>query len=302
MIESIALILASSLRLATPLMFAGLGEYMAEKAGTINISVDGMMLAGAFSAILGATVTGSPVLGLVFGILAGVIIGFIHANFSYRLSVNTYVIGLTLNLMVLGLTSFLLDTLDLGTAQIDKFAIPGLADLPLVGQALFNQRWPAYLLWVLVPIVWFVMFRTRWGLDMRAIGENPSAVDATGIDVLKRQRQGVLLAGAFSGLGGAYLSVAEVGLFNQNMTAARGYVVIAAVIFGGWTIKGTIAGCLLFGAADAMRLALPALGVTLNAQLLIASPYILALVAMVVFARRSRAPASYGRPFVRGLA
>ncbi len=302
MIESIALILASSLRLATPLMFAGLGEYMAEKSGTINISVDGMMLAGAFSAILGATVTGSPVLGLVFGILAGVIIGFIHANFSYRLSVNTYVIGLTLNLMVLGLTSFLLDTLDLGTAQIDKFAIPGLADLPLVGQALFNQRWPAYLLWVLVPIVWFVMFRTRWGLDMRAIGENPSAVDATGIDVLKRQRQGVLLAGAFSGLGGAYLSVAEVGLFNQNMTAARGYVVIAAVIFGGWTIKGTIAGCLLFGAADAMRLALPALGVTLNAQLLIASPYILALVAMVVFARRSRAPASYGRPFVRGLA
>ena len=238
----------------------------------------------------------------MFGILAGVIIGFIHANFSYRLSVNTYVIGLTLNLMVLGLTSFLLDTLDLGTAQIDKFAIPGLADLPLVGQALFNQRWPAYLLWVLVPIVWFVMFRTRWGLDMRAIGENPSAVDATGIDVLKRQRQGVLLAGAFSGLGGAYLSVAEVGLFNQNMTAARGYVVIAAVIFGGWTIKGTIAGCLLFGAADAMRLALPALGVTLNAQLLIASPYILALVAMVVFARRSRAPASYGRPFVRGLA
>jgi simple sugar transport system permease protein len=302
MIESIALILASSLRLATPLMFAGLGEYMAEKAGMINISVEGMMLAGAFSAIMGMTVTGSPVLGLVFGILAGVLIAFVHATFSYRLTVNTYVVGLTLNLLVLGLTNFLLDAVDLGEDQLPKFAIPVLSDLPLVGQALFNQRWPAYLLWILIPAVWFTMYRTRWGLDMRAIGENPAAVDATGIDVLKRQRQGLLLAGAFSGLGGAYLSVAEVGLFNQNMTAARGYVVIAAVIFGGWTIKGTIAGCLLFGAADAMRLALPALGVQLNAQLLIASPYILALAAMVVFARRSRAPAAYGQPFVRGLA
>jgi ABC-type uncharacterized transport system permease subunit len=302
MIEAMALILASSLRLATPLMFAGLGEYMAEKAGMINISIEGMMLAGAFSAILGATVTGSPVLGLAFGILAGFLIALVHATFSYRLPVNTYVVGLTLNLLVLGLTSFLLDAIDLGDAQLSKFAIPFLSDLPLVGQAVFNQRWPAYLLWILIPGVWFVMYRTRWGLDMRAIGENPAAVDATGIDVLKRQRQGLMLAGAFSGMGGAYLAVAEVGLFNQNMTAARGYVVIAAVIFGGWTVKGTIAGCLLFAAADAMRLALPALGFTLNAQLLIASPYILALVAMVVIARRSRAPASYGRPFVRGLA
>lgn len=302
MIEALALIIASSLRLATPLMFAGLGEYMAEKAGMVNISVEGMMLAGAFSAIFGATITGSPALGLVFGILAGVIIAFIHAAFSYRLTVNTYVVGLTLNLLVLGLTSFLLDSLDLVNVQLPKFEIPFLAEIPLIGQALFHQRWPAYLLWILIPAVWFVMYRTRWGLDMRAIGENPAAVDATGIDVLKRQRQGLLLAGAFSGLGGAYLSIAEVGLFNQNMTAARGYVVIAAVIFGGWTIKGTIAGCLLFGAADAMRLALPALGFTLNAQLLIASPYILALVALVVFARRNRAPAAYGRPFVRGLA
>lgn len=302
MIEALALIIASSLRLATPLMFAGLGEYMAEKAGMVNISVEGMMLAGAFSAIFGATITGSPALGLVFGILAGVIIAFIHAAFSYRLTVNTYVVGLTLNLLVLGLTSFLLDSLDLVDVQLPKLEIPFISEIPLIGQALFHQRWPAYLLWILIPAVWFVMYRTRWGLDMRAIGENPAAVDATGIDVLKRQRQGLLLAGAFSGLGGAYLSIAEVGLFNQNMTAARGYVVIAAVIFGGWTIKGTIAGCLLFGAADAMRLALPALGFTLNAQLLIASPYILALLALVVFARRNRAPAAYGRPFVRGLA
>lgn len=302
MIETTALILASTLRLATPLAFAACGEYIAERAGMINISIEAMMLSGAFSAVLGATVTGSPVLGLVFGMLAGLIIGFIHANFSHRLRVNTYVVGLTLNLMVLGLTSFLLDVLDLGQAQVSRFAIPFLSELPLVGDAVFNQRWPAYLLWIIIPTIWFVMYRSRWGLDMRAIGENPSAVDATGINVLKRQRQGLLIVGLLSGLGGAYLSVGEVGLFNQNMTAARGYVVIAAVIFGGWTLKGTILGCLVFGAADALRLALPALGVTMNPQLLIASPYILALLAMVLFARSNRAPASYGRPFVRGLA
>jgi simple sugar transport system permease protein len=301
MIESIALILASTMRLATPLAFAACGEYIAERAGMINISIEGMMLSGAFSAILGATITGSPALGLVFGMLAGLLIGLIHANFSHRLTVNTYVVGLTLNLLALGLTSFLLEVVDLGQAQVSKFAIPVLSDLPLVGEALFDQRWPAYLLWVLIPVVWYGMYRTRWGLNMRAIGENPGAVDATGIDVLGRQRQALMIVGLLSGLGGAYLSVGEVGLFNQNMTAARGYVVIAAVIFGGWTLKGTILGCLLFGAADAMRLALPALGVTLNAQLLIASPYILALLAMVLFARSSRAPGSYGRPFVRGL-
>ena len=240
MIETTALILASTLRLATPLAFAACGEYIAERAGMINISIEAMMLSGAFSAVLGATVTGSPVLGLVFGMLAGLIIGFIHANFSHRLRVNTYVVGLTLNVMVLGLTSFLLDVLDLGQAQVSRFAIPFLSELPLVGDAVFNQRWPAYLLWIIIPTIWFVMYRSRWGLDMRAIGENPSAVDATGINVLKRQRQGLLIVGLLSGLGGAYLSVGEVGLFNQNMTAARGYVVIAAVIFGGWTLKGTI--------------------------------------------------------------
>lgn len=301
MIESIALILASTMRLATPLAFAAAGEYIAERAGMINISIEAMMLGGAFSAVWGATLTGSPVLGLVFGMLAGLLIGFIHANFSHRLTVNTYVVGLTLNLLVLGLTSFLLDVMDLGQAQVSKFAIPILSDLPLVGDALFNQRWPAYLLWILIPGIWYAMYRTRWGLNMRAIGENPSAVDATGIDVLKRQRFALLIVGVLSGLGGAYLSVGEVGLFNQNMTAARGYVVIAAVIFGGWSLKGTMIGCLVFGAADAMRLALPALGVTLNAQLLIASPYILAILAMVLFAKSNRAPGSYGRPFVRGV-
>ncbi|MEV7010799.1 ABC transporter permease [Streptosporangium sp. NPDC051022] len=301
MIEALTLVLASSIRLALPLAFAACGEYIAERSGTINISIEAMMLGGAFSAVLGASATGSPAIGLVFGVLAGLLIGFVHANFSHRLTVNTYVVGLTLNLLVLGLTSFMLDLVTLTPSQVTVLAIPLLSDIPVIGPALFAQRWPAYLLWLLLPAIWYAMYRTRWGLQIRASGENPSAVDATGIDVNRRRREGLLLCGLLSGLGGAYLAVGEVGMFNQNMTSGRGYVVIAAVIFGAWTLRGAMAGCLVFGAADAMRLALPALGVQLNPQLLIASPYILALLAMVLFARSNRSPSALGQPFTRGL-
>lgn len=299
MIASIGLILASALRLATPLAFAASGEYIAERAGMINISIEAMMISGAFAAIWGATLSGSTVVGLLFGMVAGLVVAFIHANFSHRLTVNTYVVGLTLNLLALGLTSFLLQVVNLGDAQVARLRIPVLADLPIVGQALFDQRWPAYLLWLIIPAVWWSVYRTRWGLNLRAIGENPVAVDATGIDVLGRQRQALLISGILSGLGGAYISIGEVGSFNQDMTSGRGYVVIATIIFGGWRLKGTILGCLLFGAADAMRLALPALGITLNSQLLIASPYILAIVAMVFFAKTSKTPSAYGQAFAR---
>ncbi|SDG40694.1 simple sugar transport system permease protein [Sinosporangium album] len=297
--DSVELILASAVRLAVPLAFAALGEWIAERAGTLNISVEGMMLGGAFTAVAGAGLTGSASAGLLFGVAAGLLVAFVHACFSHRLSVNTYVVGLTLNVLVLGLTSFLL--LKTESRQVDKLTIPLLSDIPVIGPALFDQRWPAYLLAALVPAAWWLVRRSRWGLEARAAGENPQSADVTGIDVNKRRRQALMLCGALAGLGGAYLAVAEVGTFNQNMTAGRGYMVIAAVIFGGWTLRGTLAGVLVFGAADAMRLALPALGYTLNPQFLVASPYILALIAMTFFATTRRGPAALGRPFVRGI-
>jgi general nucleoside transport system permease protein len=299
--ESLTTILSSSVRLTAPLAFAGCGEQVAERSGTLNISIEAMMLAGAFFGVLGTSAFGSVVAGLVLGTLAGLGVALIHANFSHRLSANTFVVGLTLNVLLLGMTSFLLETIDLEPMQAGRIEIPLLKEVPVVGEPLFVNRWPIYLLVPLIPLSWWLVRKTRWGLEVRASGEDPQAADVTGIDVNKRRRQSLYYCGLLSGLGGAYLSVAEVGLFNQNMTAGRGFLVNAAVIFGGWTLTGTLAGCLLFGSASAMRLALPALGHRITPQLLIVAPYALAILAMLFFARRSRKPAALAVPFERGI-
>lgn len=299
--DNITTILSSSVRLAVPLAFAACGEYVAERAGTLNISIEAMMLGGAFTGALTASLTGSPEVGLLAGAAAGLAVAYVHATMSHRLSANTFVVGLTLNTLVLGLTSYLIQGRDLRSELINSTAIPGLSKIPILGQPLFDQPWPAYFLYLLVPAIWFLVQRTRVGLEIRAVGENPQAADVTGIHVNRRRRQTILLSGLLSGIGGAYLTVCEVGTFNAGMTAGRGFIVIAAVIFGGWTLRGALLGCLLFGAADAMRLALPALGYQLNPELLIAAPYLLALLAMMFFAKRNRQPAALAQPFERGI-
>jgi ABC-type uncharacterized transport system permease subunit len=299
--ESLTTILSSSMRLTAPLAFAGCGEQVAERSGTLNISIEAMMLAGAFFGILGTSAFGSVLAGLVLGTLAGLVVAAVHANFSHRLTANTFVVGLTLNVLLLGMTSFLLETLEMTPHRAGVIRIPVLAGIPVVGEPLFENHWPIYLLVPVVLATWYIVSRTRWGLEARACGEDPQAADVTGIDVNKRRRQAVYWCGLMSGLGGAYLSVAEVGLFNQNMTAGRGFIVNAAVIFGGWRLWGTLGGALLFGAADAMRLALPALGYTIQPQLLIVLPYLLALLAMCFFAKRNRKPEALAVPFERGL-
>lgn len=292
--------LSSALRLTAPLAFAACGEYLAERAGTLNISVEGMMLSGAFGAVAVGNAAGSPTVGLFAGALIGLLVGLLHANLSHRIQINTFVVGLVLNALALGLTSYLLQLSEFGRTQVGLLRVPGLSEVPLIG-VVFEQPWPFYLLFVAVPLTWYLVDRTRWGLELRAAGENPQAADVNGITVNLRRRQALLWCGFFSGLGGAFLSVGLVGSFNNNMTAGRGFIVIAAVIFGAWRLTGTIVGCLLFGAADALRLALPALGVELNAQLLVAAPYLLALIVMVLIARSQRAPRALGTPFERGL-
>jgi simple sugar transport system permease protein len=300
--NDVTTILESAVRLSVPLTLAGLGEYVAERAGTLNISVEAMMLGGAYAGALGSSVSGSPEVGLLWGIASGLMIGVLHGNFSHRLQVNTFVVGLTLNVLILGLTNYLLETVKMKPKQIGVLTIPILSKIPVVGKPLFSQRWPAFLLYLLIPATWWIVQRSRWGLEIRSVGENPKAADITGIQVNKRRRQALLWCGALAGLGGAYLSVAEVGTFTSNMTAGRGFIVIAAVIFGGWTLRGMVAGCFLFGGADALRLALPAIGYKINAQLLVAAPYMLALVAMCFFAKRLRQPGALAQPFERGAA
>jgi general nucleoside transport system permease protein len=299
-LDSTTTILASGVRLTVPLAFAACGEYLAERAGAMNISVEAMMLSAAFTSVATASATGSAAVGLGVGVMTGLVVGFVHGNLSHRVQINTFVVGLVLNALVLGLTSYLITTERFSSHQVGVLSIPLLQDIPLIGKPLFSQRWPAYLLILLVPLTWWLVERSRWGLELRAVGENPQAADVTGIKVNVRRRQALLWCGALAGLGGAYLAVGEVGSFNQNMTAGRGYLVIAAVIFGAWRLGRTLLGCLVFGLSDAMRLALPALGVTLNAQLLVAAPYLLALLAMLLFTTQHREPAALGRPFERG--
>lgn len=299
MSADLALVLESAMRLAVPLLFVALGELVAEKSGALNISVEGGMLAGAFGAVLVSHATGSAPLGLVGGVCFGGLVAVVQAYLSHALTVNQFVVGLSLNVFVLGLTSFLHATTTLTAEQFGILRIPVLADLPVVGEALFAQRVPFYAAYVLAPACWWLLHRTRWGLEVQGVGENPQACDVSGVDVRARRRQATILGGLCAGYGGAFLSIAAVGGFSQNMTAGRGFIAIAAVIFGGWTVRGTVVGCALFGLMDSLRLALPAIGVELNPQLLIASPYLMALAAMVVFARSVRQPAALGADFQR---
>ena len=288
----------STTRLAVFLAFAAVGEWVAERAGTLNISVEGMCLVAAFAAVAGSDITHSPVGGVVFGMLAAMIVGAIQGNLSHRLTANQFVVGLAINVLALGLTSFLRQQIDLDVRPAGQ--IPGASHLPGVLQQIFDQRWTAYLVIPAVAACWWLVFRTRWGLEVRAVGENPQEADVSGIHVNRRRREAILVCGAMCGLAGSYLSLDTVG-FSLNMTSGRGFIAIAAVIFGGWTLRGTLGGCVLFGGVEAFALVVQGLQLDINRQLLQALPYLVTLIVMAVFAKRTRQPQALSRPFVRGL-
>jgi len=284
------------------LLFAASGEWIAERAGTINISVEAMLLAGAFMSAVGYHLTDSVIVGLLAGVVGGMIVASVQAEMSHRLAADQFVVGLTLNILIVGLAGFLSREIDPETQKAATWDIPLLSDLPLVGQALFGQPWPFYLLYALVPISWWLMFRTRWGLEVRSSGEDPQAADVSGIDVNRRRRQTIYYAGLTSGLGGAFLIFVQIGRFEDGIVSGRGFIAIAAVIFGGWTLRGTVAGCLLFAGALSFRLSLQVLGYDqVNSEFLQALPFLITILAMAIFATRVRPPAALARPFLRGL-
>lgn len=291
----------SAVRLGGLLAFAALGELVAEKAGTINISVEGSLLAGAFTGTVGYHITGSTVLGLSAGIAGGFGIAWVQANMSHRLTADQFVVGLTANVLVLGLAGFLAGIINPLARRATIVEIPLLSDIPLVGPALFGQTWPTYLLYPLIPLTWWLLYRTRWGLEVRAVGENPQASDVSGIDVNARRRQAIYYGGVLAGLGGAFLVLGQVGSYDTAMVGGRGFIAIAAVYFGGWRLGGVVLGALVFGLADAFRLAVPVLGYQFNAQLLAALPYVLTLVVMYFITKSFRQPSGLARPFIRGL-
>lgn len=286
---------------AALLAYAATGEWVAERSGTLNISVEGMLLSGAFAGILGYHISDLIVVGLVFGVIGGMLIAAVQAEMSHRLSADQFVVGLTLNILVFGLVGFLDREIEPQALRASTVEIPVLVDIPLIGQALFGEPWPFYLLYVLVPVSWWLVYRTRWGLELRAAGENPQSADVSGIDVNRRRRQSIYYAGFTSGLGGAYFLFARIAAFDDSVIGGQGFIAIAAVIFGGWTLWGTMAGCVLFAGALSFQLSLQGLGYELNTELLQALPYLVTIGAMAIFAKRVRPPAALARPFIRGL-
>jgi len=255
--------LAASVRLSTPLLFAATGELVAERTGILNIGLEGMMLAGAFFAYLVGYLTESMWLGLLAGIGAGITIALPMALLSINARADQIVIGVGLNLLALGVTTFAFREVFAGQpeahlARPESFALPLLSGIPVLGRPLFNQTILVYVAFLGVGAVWFVLFRTRVGLAIRAAGEVPAAADTAGVRVDRIRWAGTLVAGAMAGLAGGYLSVGQLGFFIEGMSAGRGFLALAAVIFGGWRPVGVLGACLVFGAADALQLRLQA--------------------------------------------
>jgi simple sugar transport system permease protein len=292
---------AATLRFATPLVFASLGGLYSERSGVVNVGLEGMMLTGAFFGVLVSDKTSSWVIGLLGAAVAAGVLALIHAFFSIHLRADQIVSGFGINILALGGTSYLFRSIygTEGTPEIDRIPairIPLVRDIPFVGDVIGNMNIMIWLALILVALTWFFVFRTPWGLRMRAVGEHPRAADTVGIDVYRVRYLAVVTSGALAGLGGAYLSFGLLGLFNENMTAGRGFIALAALIFGKWHPVGALGACLLFGFSQALGNSLQtSAGVSANVVSIL--PYALTLIALVGLVGRSVAPASVGRPY-----
>ncbi len=294
----VSLLLAAAVALSAPLLYAALGELISERAGVINIGLEGMMLAGAFAAVFGAHRSGSIVAGFAAAAAAGMLVGLLHGLTCFVFQVNQVVSGVVLNILVLGVTSFLLATLldDVteSVASLPSLDIPGLSELSFVGPILFSQDVMVYAAFAAIPVVWWMLNRTTTGLQLDAAGERPEAAESLGVSV-PRVRWGALLAcGCLAGIGGGQLALAGVGFFTQNMTAGRGFIALAAVIFGRWRPLGTAVAVVLFAVADAFQIRAQALGIDIPSQFLVMLPYVVTLVALTGLLRRMRPPAALG--------
>ncbi|MEO8450455.1 MAG: ABC transporter permease [Gemmatimonadota bacterium] len=292
--------LAAAIRIATPLLFAATGELVTERAGVINLSVEGAMLAGALGSTLGAF-HGSPWVGVLCGVAAGLFTALCFALIALGARTDQIITGTAVTLGVIGATgviyrrAFGAAGAGLSLPTFGNVAIPGLSKIPLVGPGFFNQPSLTYIAWLLVPVVWWGLYRTRWGLTLRATGESMHAARAAGAPVLRIKIVATLFGGAMSGLAGATLVLAQVGTFAERMTGGRGFVAIAIVVLGRWHPVGVLVASVLFGAANALQFAFQAMGLSVPYQLFLMLPYVLALVALAGAVGRTRAPAELGR-------
>lgn len=299
-------LLQGSLLLAVPLVFGALSGVLSERAGVINIAIEGQLLAGAFLSAVVASLTDNVYLGLLAAPVAGLLVGLLLAVFTIRYVVDQIIVGVVLVVLVVGLTNFLYGRLLAPESDVfntpstfSPIPIPLLSDIPLLGPVLFDQSIIVYLMYAAVAVVHVAMFHTRWGLRVRSVGEHPQAADTVGINVYRTRFRQVVLGGAMAGLGGAFFTLGSVGAFGEQMTSGKGFIALAAMIFGRHRPIGALGAALLFGFADNLQSYLSIIGTPIPSQFMLMVPYLVTVFAVAGLVGRHRPPAAIGRPYIK---
>jgi simple sugar transport system permease protein len=298
-------ILAGAIRIATPLLLAALGESISERAGVLNVGIEGLMALGALTGFVVAFWTGSLWLGFLAALFVGVLASLVFGMMTVLWGADQVATGIVMNLFCFGLANLTYRSLFAGAREIPSvstmraYRVPELSNIDYIGRALFAHTPVVYITFMLVPVVWLVMQRTVWGLNVRAVGENPAAADTAGINVWAVRLGAVMVGGAFAGVAGAVLSIAQLGSYLDNMTAGRGFVALAVVVFGGWNPWRIAGACLIFGGAEALQLRMQATGVPIPSAFLVAIPYVLTIVVIAAFAGKASYPSAINVPYLR---
>jgi simple sugar transport system permease protein len=296
-------ILQLTVQKALPITFGALSGLLCERAGVVNIAIEGMLLSGAFTGAIVGSVTGSNLAGLVAAGLVGLALGGVLAVLAIRYRVDQIIAGTVINIFAAGITSFVLarvltDHSELNSPErFTQIPIPVLSSIPIIGPMFFSSNLFLYVLLVLIGLIHYGLFYTRWGLRVRAVGEHPLAADTAGIDVLWTRYRQVLLGGLVAGIGGAYFTLGSTGSFERDMTAGRGFIGLAAMIFGGWTPIGSALASLVFGFADALQARLSILNISVPSEFMLMVPYLVTIGVVAGLVGRVRMPAADGRPY-----
>lgn len=293
----------SGIRLATPYLYASLGEMFGQRSGVLNLGVDGIMLMGAFSAFYVVFETGSLWLGVLAALAVGALMGLLMAFVSVTMQAEQGISGIGLYLFGLGMSSLLFKMLIGSVESVSGFRplyIPVLSDIPILGEVFFDHSIIIYLAYVMVPVSWFVLNKTNFGLKIRAVGQNPEAADSLGVSVSGVRYATVILGSAMAGVAGASLSIGLLNVFQENMTNGIGFIAVALVYFGGWRPFGILAGALLFSTVNALQLWIQVLGLPIASDIAVMLPYILTIVALAIAVRQVQQPAALTKPYERG--
>lgn len=300
-------LLTATLRIATPLIFAGLGGVFSERSGVVNIGLEGMMTIGAFFAVFGTFFTGNPVIGIVFAMVAGGILALVHAVLSINLKSDQVISGTAINLFATALASFLIFILFNGKGgQTDivkelPYNLPeGILNIPFIGEFLGGLNWFVVLAIVLVFVSHYVLYKTSLGLRIRAVGEHPKAADTLGINVYKIRYLCVILSGVLAGLGGAALSLGITPLYREGMVAGRGFIALAAMIFGNWKPFGTLGACLLFALGESFQIVAQGFALSVPSEFYTIIPYVLTMLALTGFVGKTNSPLASGQSYEKG--